>query len=185
MHECQRLQVQSPAHSRWNVLSWLRRCFNARHVLELKLACTGVAYTPDDVNKNSRLFASPPVQVWLRAKRESNSVPVLEGPGPPLVYACSWWHEGTFRAAMRSEAAPIWRNLAAARIEAYRDLCDVYLGDNAALEAQFGTPGPFWGRHYVLYAGGQPLTVVYEVFGPSLATWLGDSDGRAAAAAGS
>ena len=55
---------------------------------------------------------------------------------------------------MRAEGAPIWRNLAAARIEAYRDLCDVYLGDNAALEAHFGTPGPFWGRHYVLYSGG-------------------------------
>jgi len=131
------------------------------------------------------LLALPPVQVWLRAKRESDAALVPEGSGPPLVYACSWWHEGTFRAAMRAEAAPIWRNLAAARIEAYRDLCDVYLGDNPALEAQFGTSGPFWGRHYVLYAGGEPLTVVYEVFGPSLATWLGDGDGRTAAAAGS
>ena len=86
---------------------------------------------------------------------------------------------------MRAEAAPIWRNLAAARTEAYRDLCDVYLGDNAALEAEFGTKGPFWGRHYVLYADGKPLTVVYEVFGPSLATWLGDGDGRSATAIGS
>lgn len=83
---------------------------------------------------------------------------------------------------MPTKGAPIWRNLAAARTEAYRDLCDVYLGDNAALEKEFGTQGPFWGRHYVLYAAGKPLTVVYEVFGPSLASWLGDGDGRPASA---
>jgi len=126
-------------------------------------------------------------QVWLRAKPDggSSNVPSLSSPAPPLVYACSWWHEEAFRASMRAEGAPIWRNLAAARTEAFRDLCDVYLGDNAALEAAFGTQGPFWGRHYVLYAGGKPLTVVYEVFGPSLATWLGDRDGRAVAAASS
>ena len=79
---------------------------------------------------------------------------------------------------MPAPGAPIWRNLAAARTEAYRDLRTVYLGDNAALSAAFGAAGPFWGRHYVLYAGGRPLTVVYEVFAPELATWLGPGDGR-------
>jgi chorismate--pyruvate lyase len=79
---------------------------------------------------------------------------------------------------MPSEKSPIWRNLAAARTEAYRDLRTVYLGDNPALERHFGAVGPFWGRHYVLYAGGRALTVVYEVFAPRLAEWLGPGDGR-------
>jgi chorismate--pyruvate lyase len=83
---------------------------------------------------------------------------------------------------MRSEDAPIWRNLAAQRTEAYRDLCSVYLGDSPGLADKFGSAGPFWGRHYVLYVGGAPLTVVYEVFAPRLARWLGDKDGRAGAA---
>jgi hypothetical protein len=136
----------------------------------------------------------PHAQVWLRqadADTESGdasaspSSPALQSapPAPPLVYACSWWNAAAFAAAMPSSGAPIWRNLAAARTEAYRDLRTVYLGDNPALEAEFNAPGPFWGRHYVLYVGGQPLTVVYEVFGPRLREWLGERDGVASAKA--
>ena len=117
-------------------------------------------------------------QVWLRSSSSSPTEAAQPAAGPPLVYACSWWNGDVFGAAMPAEDAPIWRNLAAARTEAYRDLRTVYLGDNAELEGAFGAPGPFWGRHYVLYAGGKPLTVIYEVFGPALRTWLGDGDGR-------
>ncbi len=121
---------------------------------------------------------APPLlqrQVWLRAGGSSG------GPaaGQPLVYACSWWNAAAFGAAMPSQAAPIWRNLAAQRTEAYRDLRCVVLGDAPPqMEASFGKGGPFWGRHYVLYSGGVPLTVIYEVFSPRLATWCGQQDGR-------
>ena len=101
-------------------------------------------------------------QVWLRA-----------GPAKPLVYACSWWNAAAFPEAMRSPERPIWRNLAAARTEAYRELSTLVLGDCPQLATAFGRDGPFWGRWYVLHIGGAPLTVVYEAFSPALAAWLG------------
>jgi p-hydroxybenzoic acid synthase len=41
-----------------------------------------------------------------------------------------------------------------------------------------GTSGPFWGRLYLFWHGGQPLTVIHEVFSPHLAEYLlpGKSD---------
>jgi chorismate lyase len=37
----------------------------------------------------------------------------------------------------------------------------------------FRTKGPFWGRHYIFWHGGKPMTVVYEVFNPRLENALG------------
>jgi hypothetical protein len=135
-----------------------------------------------------RTCASAHAQVWLRqadtdAETVNTSSPLQAACPAPLVYACSWWNAAAFSAAMPAAGSPIWRNLASTRTEAYRDLCTVYLGDNPALEAEFNAPGPFWGRHYVLYVGGAPLTVVYEVFGPRLREWLGHADGAAGAKA--
>ena len=33
--------------------------------------------------------------------------------------------------------------------------------------------GPFWARHYIFWAGEQPLCVIYEVFSPELERFLG------------
>jgi chorismate lyase len=49
----------------------------------------------------------------------------------------------------------------------------VSLGHSAALERRFGCPGPFWGRTYLFWHGGAPLTLIHEVFSNSLAAHLG------------
>lgn len=40
-----------------------------------------------------------------------------------------------------------------------------------------GTPGPYWGRQYLFWHGGRPLTLIHEVFSPHLAKYLGDANG--------
>lgn len=40
---------------------------------------------------------------------------------------------------------------------------------------EFGRPGPFWGRYYIFWHAGQPLTVIQEVFSPGMDEWLGPS----------
>ncbi|HEY9737038.1 MAG TPA: chorismate pyruvate-lyase family protein, partial [Trichocoleus sp.] len=49
----------------------------------------------------------------------------------------------------------------------------IYLGHNAALAHAFGEDGPFWGRHYLFWHHGRPLTLIYEVFSPYLTRYLG------------
>lgn len=39
--------------------------------------------------------------------------------------------------------------------------------------SQFGQEGPFWGRSYVFWHDGRPLTIIYEVFSPRLQDYLG------------
>ena len=69
---------------------------------------------------------------------------------------------------------PIWVNLAKNGLELRRDIRRVYYGESAALEVILGVRGPFWGRHYVFWQGGRPLTVILEVFSPTLGIYLGD-----------
>ncbi|MHC5832457.1 MAG: chorismate pyruvate-lyase family protein, partial [Nostoc sp.] len=40
-------------------------------------------------------------------------------------------------------------------------------------ESGFDVTGPFWGRHYLFWHHGQPLTLIYEVFSPYLTKYLG------------
>jgi chorismate lyase len=42
-----------------------------------------------------------------------------------------------------------------------------------AAEEGFGKPGPYWGRHYLFWKDGKPLTLIYEVFSPTLSMFLG------------
>ncbi len=37
----------------------------------------------------------------------------------------------------------------------------------------FQAEGPFWGRQYLFWHGGKPLTLIYEVFSTSLEEFLG------------
>ena len=96
----------------------------------------------------------------------------------PAVYAASWWSEETFKTYMTDDESPMWTNLRSQNVELYREVRRVYLGDNAALEAVFGAEGPFWGRHYIFWHEGEPMTVVYEVFNPALERQLGPSGPR-------
>jgi hypothetical protein len=40
-------------------------------------------------------------------------------------------------------------------------------------EVSFDQTGPFWGRNYLFWHQGKPLTAIYEVFSPVLAKFLG------------
>lgn len=101
-------------------------------------------------------------QVWLRTAS-----------GQRLAYATSWWEASHVDEYLQNRHLPIWSSLAQLRTELYRDIQGVYQGYSSTLEAAFDYPGPFWGRHYLFWHHGQPLTLIYEVFSPYLAKYLG------------
>lgn len=95
--------------------------------------------------------------------------------GEPLLYAASWWNTETAGDILKDAGLPMWVSLEEQRRGLYRELQEVCLGDSEFLETTFGSKGPFWGRSYTFYLDGAPLTVVYEVFSPSLDAFLGPS----------
>jgi chorismate lyase len=101
-------------------------------------------------------------QVWLRTAS-----------GQRLAYATSWWEASHVDEYLQNRSLPIWASLARLRTELYRDIQGIYSGDSTTLEAAFGLAGPFWGRHYLFWHHGQPLTLIYEVFSPYLTKYLG------------
>ena len=101
-------------------------------------------------------------QVWLRTAS-----------GQRLAYATSWWEASHVDEYLQNKSLPIWASLARLRTELYRDVQGIYYGDSVALESAFGESGPFWGRHYLFWHYGKPLTLIYEVFSPYLTKYLG------------
>ncbi|HLO50998.1 MAG TPA: chorismate lyase [Kamptonema sp.] len=101
-------------------------------------------------------------QVWLRTAS-----------GQRLAYATSWWEASHVDEYLQNKSLPIWASLARLRTELYRDVQGIYYGESAALESAFGESGPFWGRHYLFWHYGRPLTLIYEVFSPYLTKYLG------------
>jgi len=101
-------------------------------------------------------------QVWLRTAS-----------GQRLAYATSWWEASHVDDYLQNRSIPVWASLARMRTELYRDVQGIYCGHSAELEAAFGTPGPFWGRHYLFWHHKQPFTLIYEVFSPYLTRYLG------------
>lgn len=106
-------------------------------------------------------------QVWLRTAG-----------GQRLAYATSWWESAHVDEYLQNKSLPIWASLARLRTELYRDVRGLYLGHNRELSQAFGHPGPFWGRHYLFWHHGQPLTLIYEVFSPYLERYLGPTTSR-------
>jgi chorismate lyase len=102
--------------------------------------------------------------VWLRTAS-----------GQRLAYAASWWDANHVDEYLQNRTIPIWASLARLRSELYRDVQGIYYGHSAALEAAFGEKGPLWGRHYLFWHHGQPLTLIYEVFSPYLKKYLGET----------
>jgi chorismate lyase len=101
-------------------------------------------------------------QVWLRTAS-----------GQRLAYATSWWNADHVDEYLQNRSLPIWASLAKLRTELYRDVRGVYCGRSASLSQSFGEPGLLWGRHYLFWHHGQPLTLIYEVFSPYLQRYLG------------
>jgi chorismate lyase len=104
-------------------------------------------------------------QVWLRTAS-----------GQRLAYATSWWEASHVDEYLQNKSLPIWASLARLRTELYRDVQGVCYGNSPQLELAFGESGPFWGRHYLFWHHGKPLTLIYEVFSPYLQRYLGETN---------
>ncbi|WP_287129447.1 chorismate lyase [Candidatus Cyanaurora vandensis] len=101
-------------------------------------------------------------QVWLMAG------------GERLAYAVSWWGIQSVDRYLEDRSLPIWKSLAVKRTEHFRDIRGLVCGEEPALTHAFGVPGQLWGRYYLLWSQGQPLTLIYEVFSPRLNHYLGE-----------
>lgn len=101
-------------------------------------------------------------QVWLRTAS-----------GQRLAYATSWWEASHVDEYLQNRSLPIWASLGRLRTELYRDIQGIYYGHSEPLETGFGQRGPIWGRHYLFWHHGKPLTLIYEAFSPHLTRYLG------------
>lgn len=102
-------------------------------------------------------------QVWLRTAS-----------GQRLAYAASWWDADHVDEYLQNRSLPIWKSLSLLHTELYRDVRGICQGHSSALELAFGERGAFWGRHYLFWHKGKPLTLIYEVFSPYLRKYLGE-----------
>ncbi|RLN95019.1 hypothetical protein BBJ28_00018449 [Nothophytophthora sp. Chile5] len=123
-----------------------------------------VGSSADDAPPEMAAIAAPRCrrQVWLRNAR-----------GERLGYAASWINEADVGAVFKDTKIPIGSNILQNKTELFRDMKSVFCGDSAELEEAFGMPGPFWGRSYLFWNGGRPVTFIYEVFSPALEEYMG------------
>ncbi|MFO7629316.1 MAG: chorismate lyase [Prochlorococcaceae cyanobacterium] len=106
-------------------------------------------------------------QVWLRCGEQS------------LAWAESWWNQEAASVNLANRDQPIWRSLTSNRAELFREVDGLAQVRAGWLEQRFAERGPFWSRHYRFFRGGQPLTVIREVFSPALQRWLGPAEAPA------
>lgn len=116
---------------------------------------------------------APAMMQMLPGPRVRRQVWVRTASGQRLYYAASWWEASHVDEYLQNKSLPIWASLARLRTELYRDVQGIYYGNSEALESGFQEKGPFWGRHYLFWHHGQPLTLIYEVFSPFLTKYLG------------
>ncbi len=129
-------------------------------VIDMSLIGTDHDHAPRQI----RAIAEPRLrrQVWLRTAS-----------GQRLAYAASWWDANHVDEYLQNRSLPIWESLSRLHTELYRDIQGIYYGHSKALELAFGQKAPFWGRHYLFWHHGRPLTLIYEVFSPYLCKYLG------------
>ncbi|BAZ21972.1 hypothetical protein NIES4073_28530 [Kalymmatonema gypsitolerans NIES-4073] len=101
-------------------------------------------------------------QVWLRTAS-----------GHRLAYATSWWNANYVDKYLQNRSLPIWASLSKKRTELYREVLAIHYGQSTALQSAFAQKGDFWGRHYLFWHQGKPLTLIYEVFSPYLRKYIG------------
>jgi len=123
-----------------------------------------VGHSPDHAPSLIQMIPGPRLrrQVWLRTAS-----------GQRLAYATSWWEAAHVDEYLQNRSLPIWASLARLRTELYRDVRGICYGQSPELAEAFGETGPFWGRYYLFWHQNQPLTLIYEVFSPYLARYLG------------
>ena len=93
--------------------------------------------------------------------------------GQTLGWAESWWNRSAAESHLRDRRLPIWRSLTEGRAELFREVDGLAQVQAPWLARRFGHPGPFWSRHYRFFRQGRELTVIREVFSPTLEAWLG------------
>lgn len=97
--------------------------------------------------------------------------------GERLMHAVSWWNEAAYSRYLTNPTLPIGTSIVASRLELFRQMVDVACG--TAPQEVFGErreEGPVsnvWCRSYLMYVGGQAISLVYEVFSPALQRFLG------------
>jgi chorismate-pyruvate lyase len=133
--------------------------------VEIELVAMGLQQPDDGARPPAEVeeLAEPLIrrQVWLRC-------------GPhTLAWAESWWNQQRAEEHLQRRDQPIWRSLTSNRAELFREVDGLGQVEAPWLAQRFGQPGPFWSRHYRFFRGGQPLTVIREVFSPELEHWLG------------
>lgn len=126
-------------------------------------------HSMDGVPEAVELIPGPHVQRQVFLKNSATQ--------DKLVYATSWWSKEEMDKYMKETNAPIWVNLQSRRAELYRSIERISLGNNEQLAKAFETEQgqPMWGRYYVFYHEGRPLTVIYEVFSNRLDEYLGSN----------
>jgi len=134
----------------------------------------------DDVGVAVDLDAPPAAFASRAARMVHREVDLCDGnDGTPLVYASSWWTEeaatryGILTDTGGATSKPVWLHLSDGKTELYREIKRMYLGNSPRLEKAWNVSGPFLARHYIFWAGAQPLCVIYEVFSPKLEKFLG------------
>lgn len=90
-----------------------------------------------------------------------------------LAWAESWWNLKEAEKHLQDKDQPIWRSLTEGRSELFREVDGLALVNADWLESTFEQKGPFWSRHYRFFRNKQELTVIREVFSPTLEKWLG------------
>ncbi|MDX1978439.1 MAG: chorismate lyase [Pseudanabaenaceae cyanobacterium bins.68] len=100
-------------------------------------------------------------QIWLRSATN----------GEVYSHATSWWSAAAIADHLRDPSLPIWASLNQRQAELYRDLRGIRKGYGAAFTGE----QELWSRDYLLWQGGRPLTLIYEVYAPILAKYLGPS----------
>lgn len=141
-------------------LNLLTECHVSVDCVEMRHVGQNLEGLPPDV----ALIPGPRVQrqVYLRTKE-----------GEILAYAASWWAAEEVNKYLKEVQEPMWVNFSRERMELFRSIQRIYVGNSKPLEEAFQIRGPFWARHYLFYHSGRPLTLIYEVFSRSLEKYLG------------
>ncbi|MFN9555984.1 MAG: chorismate lyase [Dolichospermum sp.] len=116
---------------------------------------------------------APAMMQMLPGPRIRRQVWVRTASGQRLYYAASLCDSSDVDVYFLNTSLPFWACLAGFRTDLYRDVQGIYSGNSEALETGFQEKGPFWGRHYLFWHHGKPLTLIYEVFSPFLTKYLG------------
>ncbi len=133
------------------------------------VAMTNIGDDDDNAPSDISSIAAPRIrrQIFLRSQQT----------GEIFSHATSWWSEAAMQKYLKDPSLPIWVSLNQKYTELYRDLKGIYKGACPNLAEAFGYPeiDTYWARHYLLWHGGEPITMLYEIYSPSIGKYLGSS----------